>query len=470
MDRADGGQATMRRRIKSTVSILALLVGLPASSILACTCRQRPLLCQAFFDTPEIFSGTVLESVPSTATYRGKSYVSGYGYKFKVDRTFRGTSSSTAKVMTGSGGGDCGYLFEVGSKYIVFAHTSGSGLLGTSICSLTAPWTEELETKVVEQATSKQESGSLFGTVYQRAGKMGANTPMPGVQIVLDPQSRRRPQSTDANGKYSYDAVEPGSHTLEVSAPKGFAVGSSYGSQPTAVAVENVEVSASGCRGTDFFAITNGSVSGQFRDHTGKRFTPEASIPSEIELISADSSDQKTFHSANVNKKDGTFSIDGVPEGRYLLTHNVVLGSSLGNPFIPTYYPGTTRREQASVIVVGRGEAQRELEFRVGPRAELVSFDVKVRSEDESPLENANVWNNHADDSFLRKSATIGMKKTDSAGLATLTGFAGDHEEIGGYWDCPDRKEQLHGNLLVTFNKPMKEPLQLVLRGRCSQK
>lgn len=42
-------------------------------------------------------------------------------------------------ISTGLGGGDCGYGFKEGQKYLVYAHASSDPVLGTGICSGTRP-------------------------------------------------------------------------------------------------------------------------------------------------------------------------------------------------------------------------------------------------------------------------------------------------------------------------------------------
>jgi len=57
---------------------------------------------------------------------------------FKVSETFKGSPATNFKVVTGMGGGDCGYSFEAGKEYVVYAH-SKSNWVNTNICSLTGP-------------------------------------------------------------------------------------------------------------------------------------------------------------------------------------------------------------------------------------------------------------------------------------------------------------------------------------------
>lgn len=56
-----------------------------------------------------------------------------------VGEVWKGVPGGTVALMTGAGGGDCGYDFREGERYIVYAHASpyGEPTLGTSICTRT---------------------------------------------------------------------------------------------------------------------------------------------------------------------------------------------------------------------------------------------------------------------------------------------------------------------------------------------
>lgn len=57
---------------------------------------------------------------------------------FDVSRSYRGAQQKNIRVRTGLGGGDCGFHFEVGKQYLVYAFADESGQLSTGICSGTA--------------------------------------------------------------------------------------------------------------------------------------------------------------------------------------------------------------------------------------------------------------------------------------------------------------------------------------------
>jgi hypothetical protein len=57
---------------------------------------------------------------------------------FEVAEGFIGMPSR-GKQVAGVGGWDCGYLFQRGEKYIVYASESNDGTFVASICSRTTP-------------------------------------------------------------------------------------------------------------------------------------------------------------------------------------------------------------------------------------------------------------------------------------------------------------------------------------------
>jgi len=76
--------------------------------------------------------------------------MTGYGshrlVTMQVSHAYRGQADGAVTVLTGLGGGDCGFDFEVGQEYLVYANRITGGRLFTSICTGTAP---------LEQAAAK---------------------------------------------------------------------------------------------------------------------------------------------------------------------------------------------------------------------------------------------------------------------------------------------------------------------------
>lgn len=48
-----------------------------------------------------------------------------------------GPGQQEVEIATGLGGGDCGFAFQVGADYVVYAYRNSEGRLETGICSRT---------------------------------------------------------------------------------------------------------------------------------------------------------------------------------------------------------------------------------------------------------------------------------------------------------------------------------------------
>jgi hypothetical protein len=125
------------RKIILAVFAFAFFSVLNASSVSACTCLLSPtaesldsVVKKAYKNSSAVFVGEVLEIVQ-------KPNVFFVEVKFAVEQKWNDRIEKTVAVTTGKGGGDCGYPFEVGKKYLVYA-SNGNNILRTNICTKTA--------------------------------------------------------------------------------------------------------------------------------------------------------------------------------------------------------------------------------------------------------------------------------------------------------------------------------------------
>ncbi len=117
-------------------SLLAVgLVGLPRSrSGLACKCINPGAPREALARATAVFVGRVLDIAHGPGPGRASVRVT-----LLVSRGWKGVAQDTVKVVTGSGGGDCGYGFGVDGEYLVYAvRLPDSPSLYVSRCSRTA--------------------------------------------------------------------------------------------------------------------------------------------------------------------------------------------------------------------------------------------------------------------------------------------------------------------------------------------
>ncbi|WNR44156.1 hypothetical protein [Paenibacillus roseipurpureus] len=133
----------------------------------ACSCALQPDPMKALEQSKVVFSGKVLEIQDKTLNIEGimdrKRAV-----LFDVEQTWKGISQSQAIVLTNLGGGSCGYDFQVGETYLVYAfsYTHQPTMLETGICSLTKELSAaDPDIAKIGAGTSPTEKISLQGTM-----------------------------------------------------------------------------------------------------------------------------------------------------------------------------------------------------------------------------------------------------------------------------------------------------------------
>src|SRR5262245_21218595 len=115
-------------RILIVALVAATLVEAPSAD--ACTCASPTNTCAHFWRVSAVFAGTV-RAIEPIADRPGLLAVS-----FDVDTRGRGVDGDRVVVESAPQNGvNCGYTFQVGQRYVVFASASPDGRLTTSMCS-----------------------------------------------------------------------------------------------------------------------------------------------------------------------------------------------------------------------------------------------------------------------------------------------------------------------------------------------
>ena len=107
--------------------VAPLIAGTRSSE--ACSCNTGIAMCERFWRTAAVFSAVVLDITPEQDRLRDRTV------RLQVEQAWRGGVSGTIEVGTGTGGGDCGYDFTRGERYLVYADQRG-GLLFVPLVAL----------------------------------------------------------------------------------------------------------------------------------------------------------------------------------------------------------------------------------------------------------------------------------------------------------------------------------------------
>src|SRR5258708_4146563 len=154
--------------------VLAILLMLaPVTRLSACSCNGPGTPCSAAGSSAAVFTGRVLgitaapaQPLPVGNTGRAFRRAGDYlpipaqrqGSTPRLPRPLRtvriqvgdvlsgvDASQKDIEILTGTGGGDCGYEFQIGVDYVVYAFKNAEGQLETNICSRTRALTEAAE-------------------------------------------------------------------------------------------------------------------------------------------------------------------------------------------------------------------------------------------------------------------------------------------------------------------------------------
>jgi hypothetical protein len=113
--------------MKNAILILTLFFSMVSY---ACDCDETLTIEKAFKQSEKVFTGKIISVRPhNSKMYKnGDETIEEYSnvkVKIELTNSFKGSSKKTIELITGIGGGDCGYDFIVGEEYLIFAYDNG---------------------------------------------------------------------------------------------------------------------------------------------------------------------------------------------------------------------------------------------------------------------------------------------------------------------------------------------------------
>ena len=123
----------MRKILFGLMVLFAFCVS--SFSAFACSCIMPGTVAEEVDRADAVFAGTVIAL--DNSDY--KAYVfPDIEVTFTVQEYWKGDVLDTVVIHTGQGGGDCGFAFEEGKSYLVYAYADDNGDLKEKICCRTA--------------------------------------------------------------------------------------------------------------------------------------------------------------------------------------------------------------------------------------------------------------------------------------------------------------------------------------------
>ncbi len=211
----------------------ACLSGTPVTK--ACSCGDPGPPCRALLQTDAAFVGKVLEirgSRTESETTESDLPHPFRRVRFLVEENFRGAGvrpGGELEVLTGFGGGDCGYDFETGERYLVYAqHLPGAEWLYAGICSRTRRLSEAAtDLAYLRTRNQPERAAGIEGSIHELSRDPETKEtrvigPMRGVAVIAERDGERWEARTDEHGWFRIWGITFGNYTVRAVLPKEF--------------------------------------------------------------------------------------------------------------------------------------------------------------------------------------------------------------------------------------------------------
>jgi hypothetical protein len=299
---------------------------------------------------------------------------------FAVEEGYRGVSEKTIQVYTNESSAACGFPFQQGERYLVFASKTKDAQLAVSLCSATRPakYAEE-DIAYLRSVPSLPSTATIMGSVWRYTHDPNfkpkfqpslmdhyrppeqdyvAMAPAPGIAVVAKAQDGTEHVATvNSDGNWRISDLAPGPYTVHPQSNESTFV------HPF---MANVEVAPRGCAKVDIRVESNGRISGTL-DHR-----PPASDWALLKVFVLPFPNPDWRHPAmekTLELNESTFEIGPLPPGRYVL--GAYLVKKIGTPdrysladFGRNYFPGVWDPNLAQPIDVAEGKAVTNVRFK----------------------------------------------------------------------------------------------------------
>lgn len=399
---------------------ILMLVVAPVSYLWSCSCSGPGAPCQAAGLAAAAFTGTVLNitdqpaqflpaenSGPIAASRRTNGTPvllspSARVVRLQVRDVLSGVpvGQTQIEIVTGLGDADCGYRFQVGTDYVVYAYQDGQGRLATGICTRTRPLTEAAE----DLAYFRKVAGAApLGELRVLTGSPGAGKS--GVTISAEGARGRFVTQTDAAGVATFPQVEPGEYAIHQE---------SDGDLPDD---PKVQVRAKGC--VDVVLLRTLRLVG--------RVTTKEGLPAARIEVEAQSSSGKLEASAMTDAQ-GKYELRVSRPGVYHLGVNLSHTPTRDTPYPRWFFPGTENQSSAAVIDFSGKPDIRNYDFALPDRQREREIEGIVLRSDGTPAPLARL--------FVLDGAqnTVTFETPDPTGHFRLRVFAGIPYELHAIW------------------------------------
>lgn len=392
---------------------------LPSEAV-ACSCAMGDPASE-FNNAKAIFIGQMLGGTEklSVKDNEGKSHsIEAGDVRFLVEESFKGDMVGETTIQIASmKDTSCGpYGLRRGERYLVYAYSSeeDENTIYSGVCTRTmlvsSNYAKE-DLDFLRNLPAAGTGGNLQGSIWADLRNDG-QTPLPNVKVnIRGADDQVIVVSTDKDGKFEITNLKAGKYKVEPEFPANYTSEHKFA---------EVKVDDRGTAHVGFEVYIDGRVSGRVIDSEGQGFNSVS--------LSLSGEDKSAYgHSTG---EGGGFEALGVPPGEYVLL--LKMNHADYKKSRSFYYPGTFKRDEATVIKVGLGEKIEGIEFLLPDEYKVRTVEGLVVWEDGQPAAEVEVMllcpSSVKPNGFTVENRPT-TTQTDKQGRFRIEGFPGES-----YW------------------------------------
>ncbi len=371
-------------------AIVALVIIGTTQNVEACSCAGWPSPGGAYQGAQAVFIGSV-RSVDNTKAKDedNREWIVGQTATVQVEKVFKGNVKP--EVIFKSYGSSCDAEYVEGQRWLFYTHFNPKekawevGGCGRSTLVEHAADDLLFLQKLPKSAETTRISGHVYS--YMESAEIGRNSGWDPLGIKITIKGEKTVEAyTDRNGVFEVYDLPPGDYEVTIAVPLGMKLKYQSGSidgrflkTPRDLKTV-VRLSEKANVAVNFSLAADNRISGRVLGQNGRPI-PRVCLdllPVGVELKAKDAV-SRVF---DCTEPDGSYTLEDIPPGRYLIsvnTENIITSEA---PFPTTYYPGTNDRAKATEITMGVGDVRKDFDIQLATQAERHSLSGIVLSSD----------------------------------------------------------------------------------------